>query len=131
MGRRVIWANRYRNRAAYLRAYSLARWHRRRRIALRFLAMLAGGGPPACAVCGDDAGPFEIDHVEAEAKTMNVSAALTRSIRTLWAELRRCWLLCQGCHYSKTAADGAKLEWWRTLRKPANYVEDDGEPVPF
>lgn len=86
---------------AYMREYMLARYHKRRALALEML-----GGK--CLRCGtkDD---LHIDHIDPESKEdgLLTSRLHTASWSLIETELAKCQLLCQSCHKRKSKTDGS------------------------
>jgi hypothetical protein len=80
---------------AYMAAYMLARYHRRRAAAIVQL----GGACIRCANTVD----LEFDHVDRHAKTAEIADLFSQGEARLQAELKKCQLLCRACHIDKTA----------------------------
>lgn len=76
------------------RAYDNARYQVRREEILNLL----GGVCIDC--CTDD--DLQIDHVDASAKTFDISRRWTAPWEVLLVELAKCVLRCGGCHRKKT-----------------------------
>ena len=71
---------------------------RRRRKLKEIIVREAGG---ACMVCGYDAfiGALEFHHIHPAAKSFGLAqGGLTRSLKLVRAEARKCVLLCSNCH---------------------------------
>jgi 5-methylcytosine-specific restriction endonuclease McrA len=87
----------------YHREYQRA-LHKSRRATV--IALLGG----ECGNCGsrDD---LEIDHADARTKAYDISHLFRRSA-LLVAELRKCQLLCHGCHRRKTVECGEAGGGW-------------------
>lgn len=85
----------------YMRKFMLAKYHRRRREAIRKL-----GG--RCALCGSKR-KLEFDHRDPSKKSFSLWSG-TVSEERFQMELKKCQLLCQVCHRDKTLRDlGRKL----------------------
>lgn len=85
----------------YMRTYMLERYYTRRREAITFL-----GGQ--CRVCGGTDG-LELDHIDPKTKAFELSKKLhTVSKAVFWSEVRKCQLLCEAHHATKSIADAAK-----------------------
>lgn len=84
------------DKAAYMRDYMLRRYHRRRKLAIEFL-----GGK--CA-CGKTDG-LQFDHKDRSEKSFDIAKLWGVSESRFWAEIRKCQLLCGGCHEKKTLID--------------------------
>lgn len=82
---------------AYMKAYMLARYHRR-----RAEAIVTFGGK--CSKCGsvDD---LEFDHIERSSKTGEIGKIWAYKKSRLSEELAKCQLLCGECHKTKTLID--------------------------
>ena len=70
-----------------------------------------------CARCGDETGPFDVDHIDPTEKTFQVSTGYSKfSKKRLAEELEKCQLLCQPCHITKSRKDLAAIkgqrEYW-------------------
>lgn len=105
----------------YCREYQKKRYAERKAWAYQTL-----GG--VCARCGDETGPFEIDHIVPEDKGFDISEGFSKfSLTRLSGELEKCQLLCRPCHHLKTRKDNAKIkgcrEFWEhgTLTGYINY----------
>jgi 5-methylcytosine-specific restriction endonuclease McrA len=83
----------------YQRTYQLARYHRRKEAAKRFL-----GGK--CVRCGATE-QLEVDHVDPAQKSFNISNLWAVTEDRFYAELRKCQLLCRPHHLEKTAAENS------------------------
>lgn len=62
------------------------------------IAFLGG----ACVVCGAT-GELEIDHINWRTKSLELGRQWAHS--DFWAELKKCQLLCKGCHRKKSKID--------------------------
>lgn len=81
-------------RRAYRRKYDLERYYARRREAEVFL----GGN---CAGCGETHN-LQFDHIDPSTKSFNVSRMWGLSKDKFWSELKKCQLLCEECHKTKS-----------------------------
>lgn len=79
---------------AYMRAYNLERYHRRREQAIDLL-----GGK--CSRCGVTDG-LEIDHRDPAQKEVELSKFGVAEAK-YWKEIEKCQLLCRSCHRIKSA----------------------------
>jgi hypothetical protein len=81
----------------------LPKWKRhyikRRGEAIAFL-----GGK--CVICQSE-DSLEFDHIDPEQKSFSVGAVLTHAWSKLEPELKKCQLLCQDCHRTKSKVDGS------------------------
>jgi 5-methylcytosine-specific restriction endonuclease McrA len=82
---------------AYMREYTLKRYHRRRAKAIEQL-----GGK--CAQCCST-NKLEFDHIDIRTKEFTISDSLGISEKRLQAELAKCQLLCDPCHQTKTSKE--------------------------
>lgn len=85
------------NHNAYMRQYMKNRYDARRRQALEAL-----GGK--CADCGSTEN-LEFDHIDPSTKLTVIAKMWTASEKKFWGEIRKCQLLCVGCHRDKTLAE--------------------------
>lgn len=76
-------------------AYHLARYHARRKKALRML-----GGK--CKQCGSKK-DLQIDHVDPSTKAMDVAKEWGNPL--FFEELKKCQALCRSCHKKKTSSE--------------------------
>lgn len=79
---------------AYMRIYHIKRYRRLRNEALIFL-----GGK--CTKCGS-LNKLELDHIDRETKSIEVSQMLNVSLKKFWNEVKKCQILCRPCHIEKT-----------------------------
>lgn len=82
----------------YMRVYQAKRYYERRNEAVQLLGSI-------CVRCGstDD---LEIDHVERQEKSFNISKVINGTSRSNYLrELAKCQLLCQQCHLNKTVSE--------------------------
>lgn len=80
---------------AYMRVYTLERYHRRR---AEYISQLGG----VCVICGAEES-LEFDHIDARTKTADISKLLNGASKaTLDAEISKCQLLCRTCHVEKS-----------------------------
>ena len=83
---------------AYMAAYMLKRYHRRRAAAIELL-----GGK--CVRCGTT-GNLELDHIDRSQKAFTTGAAFaTWSEERVQAEVAKCQLLCKDCHLEKSKSE--------------------------
>jgi len=82
---------------AYMREYTLKRYHRRREKAIEQL-----GGK--CAQCGST-NKLEFDHIDQQTKEFTITDSLGISEKRLQAELAKCQILCESCHQNKTSKE--------------------------
>ena len=91
------------NHNEYHRNYQKKRYAERKAWAYQTL-----GG--VCANCGDKTGPFNIDHVVPADKSFEISDGFSKfSLARLSAELEKCQLLCEPCHWEKSCVDRANI----------------------
>jgi len=81
----------------YMRKYHLKRYRRLRNEAITFL-----GGK--CVKCGSTE-KLELDHINKDDKEIEVSKMLSVSLDRFWKEVKKCQLLCKGCHLDKTIVE--------------------------
>lgn len=84
-------------------------YKRRRERALKYL-----GG--VCVHCGgvDD---LEFDHIDPKTKSFTVSGRLSHRWEIVVEELKKCQLLCHGCHTNKTKSNGDHLVNFKSWNK--------------
>jgi len=81
----------------YMREYMLRRYHARRSKAIEEL-----GGK--CVNCGSIS-KLELDHIDANAKEINLGRLWSIAESRFKKELLKCQLLCDSCHEYKTVED--------------------------
>ena len=59
-----------------------------------------------CVKCGETKN-LEVDHIYPEQKSFSVGKVLTHSWAKIEPELKKCQLLCQDCHRTKSKVDGS------------------------
>jgi len=62
-----------------------------------------------CERCGKEDLPFEVDHIDRNSKVDHKVWSWSKERREL--ELSKCQLLCQLCHWSKTAEENSGLTY--------------------
>lgn len=55
-----------------------------------------------CAMCGDEVGPFHLDHINKKKKTMRASDLHSVNDQRFEKEMKNLQLLCENCHKDKT-----------------------------
>lgn len=83
------------NRKYYLKEYQ-KKWLRDRRI-----KWIQSQGN-VCVICNSSQ-DLEIDHIDPELKSCNVSSLWSRKESVRELELKKCQVLCRKCHLDKTA----------------------------
>ena len=58
-----------------------------------------------CGMCGTTKGPFQIDHKDPLTKSFDISKRYSCKLSTLIEESKKCWLLCEHCHKTKTKSE--------------------------
>lgn len=86
---------------AYMRVYVLKRYHRRRVAAIERL-----GGK--CQRCGVTDG-LQFDHIDPGTKVETIGKMWSYAEERFWEEVAKCQLLCEPCHYEKTAHDAGTV----------------------
>lgn len=81
----------------YQAQYQLARYHRRRKLAIETL-----GGK--CYVCGDTE-RLELDHIDYRTKSFSISRLWSVSEVRFSEELAKCQILCHDHHVDKTKVE--------------------------
>lgn len=61
-----------------------------------------------CALCDNEDGPWEIDHIDPSTKLYRISTVWTRVESVRLAELAKCQLLCESCHHVKSAQENER-----------------------
>lgn len=95
-------------------AYDLARYYRRRALAIDLL-----GG--SCVECRSTDN-LHFDHIDASTKTYDVSGILLHGWDKVKMELEKCQLLCRTCHENKTLVErNSQLSAHGTLNRYRKY----------
>lgn len=84
----------------YMREYHLKRYYQKRERAIREL-----GGK--CANCGKT-NNLQLDHKDNSSKSFEISRLLSVSNRDFEEELKKCQVLCSGCHSLKSILEQGK-----------------------
>lgn len=84
---------------AYLNKADKAKWELSKYHSKRSCWIKALGG--ACSQCGQTEN-LEFDHIDPSTKSFNISKLWSLSDSTVVEELRKCQLLCSGCHKKKS-----------------------------
>lgn len=88
-------AQKFASKADYMREYMKNRYHKKRQEIIDSL-----GGK--CVSCGDTAGPFHLDHMNAKDKKFRASDLHSVNDSDLKKEMKNLQILCSPCHKKKT-----------------------------
>ena len=79
----------------YMRSYMAKRYHDK----MNAVRSMLGN---KCKMCGDEHGPFHIDHIDSSKKTMRASDIHSTNDAKVQEEIKNFQLLCGPCHKKKT-----------------------------
>ena len=82
---------------AYMREYTLRRYHERRQKAIEHLGA-------TCRICGSE-NDLEIDHIDKSKKEIPLNKLWSIAEDKFWKEIEKCQVLCKPCHEEKSIAD--------------------------
>lgn len=105
-----MWRNGIREMITDFTTYHREYWHKRRAKLIAYLG-------DCCVKCGSKEN-LEIDHIDPSQKSFHISQRASLTPRTM-KELDKCQLLCENCHWAKTAQErsgfshGKQYAWQR------------------
>ena len=97
----------------YMRLYMKRRFDERKALALRLLGR-------KCVRCGSTE-KLQFDHIDRSKKFHGLTEMYGHSESRFMEELRKCQLLCAGCHYEKTLEDLGGSSAFRTHGTLSSY----------
>lgn len=84
----------------YMREYHIKRYHKLKDEAFAFL-----GGK--CKKCGSIKN-LQFDHIDPAEKEIEMGKFLTFPLKKFWKEVKKCQLLCDECHQTKSILESGK-----------------------